>query len=761
MVTAGGLSRIEHGHVQAFTPSLKLSDSGVYDILRDRAGRLWTGGQGGLVLWEMNSPRVIRQRSSDVVTSIAEGPDGTLWLATSQGLRSYSQKEAKAHTLLPGDARVKARCVLVDRDGAVWVGTLGQGLFHLSGGRMERITRSDGLSSDTVYALFEDREGNIWAGTQNGIDRFREYKVASWSTRQGLPGSNVSAILAEPNGDLCAGIEAIGVYCFPSGHLRRLPSMSTSAGLADSGGDLVVATAGGVFKSTLRGTISLSNRLDRVYSVAQDRDHSIWFGDIGQGLFRFRNGEVDQVAADRFAGKPITFLLGDRKGRLWIALNPGPLTLYQEGAFHSFSSANGLGSEHVVSLFEDHSGTIWVATDRGLSRYDGNGRFVTLTARNGLPCDSMQDILEDDLGYLWLRTSCGLIRVKLSDLATASASPATQIHYELFGPSSGFQTTTRPHGTTPRAAKTTDGRLWFIAGDGIAVIDPRRIRANTVPPPVHVERVIADGKVVNLLPKARLSPNVTRLQVDYTALSLTDPDRVFFKYKIEGLDESWVNAGTQRQASYTNLRPGAYRFRVIACNNDGVWNEAGADFPFVVEAAFLQMRLFAWFCAGLLMVLISVFYRVRLHRALTPVQVLNLLVKFYPDGIPGYGLALARLWIGTVLLAQAAGLAPFAGNSIAGFEPSRVLEAVAGAMVLAGFLTPMVSVLVLTVIMIEIVQRAATNAAFGSLVGSWENALPIVLSILLLMGPGAYSVDAHVFGRRFLTVRGQSFRNKK
>jgi uncharacterized membrane protein YphA (DoxX/SURF4 family) len=173
------------------------------------------------------------------------------------------------------------------------------------------------------------------------------------------------------------------------------------------------------------------------------------------------------------------------------------------------------------------------------------------------------------------------------------------------------------------------------------------------------------------------------------------------------------------------------------------------------------MRLFAWFFAGLLMVFVSIFYRVKLHRAFTPAEVLNVLVKFYPDGVPGYGVALVRLWIGTVLLAQAAGWAPFAGNSLAGFEPSLVLEAVAGVMLLAGFLTPIVSVLVLTVIVIEIIQRAATNADLGSLVGSWESSLPIVLSILLFMGPGAYSIDAHVFGRRFLTVRGQNFRNKR
>jgi uncharacterized membrane protein YphA (DoxX/SURF4 family) len=464
------------------------------------------------------------------------------------------------------------------------------------------------------------------------------------------------------------------------------------------------------------------------------------------------------VAKDRFAGRPLSFLLADRENRTWIALNPGALTLYEKGVFRTFSFNDGLPSDHVVSVFEDSSAKIWVATDAGLSRYE-NGRFVTLTTRNGLPCDSIQDVIEDDVGSFWLRTGCGLVRAKRDELVAASRKAGGQVHSKVFGLSDGLQSSTLPRGTTPRAAKTSDGRLWFIAGDGIAVVDPRHIPCNSVPPPVHVELVAADGKLVE--PRAKLSPELLRLQFNYTALSLTDPDRVFFKYKLEGLDQNWVDAGTQRQASYTNLRPGAYRFRVIACNNDGVWNDVGDSFPFDVESAFFQMRLFAWFCAGLLTVFMAVFYRVKLHQALTPVQVLNMLVKHYPDGLPGYGFVMLRLLIGTVLLAQAAGFAPFSRNSIPGFEPSRVLEAVAGSLLLAGVLTPIVSFLVLVAVAVEILQRALANAALGSLTGSWENVLPVLLAILLFTGPGAYSIDARIFGRRFVTVHGQTVRNKR
>jgi ligand-binding sensor domain-containing protein len=757
---SGGLSRFENGRFTRPSPSEARSVRAVSDIQSDHRGRFWIVGYDGLILWDPRTMTSEHRTASAEILSIAEGTDGSLWLASPIGLLRYSQQQTKVKPLLPAGAAVIARRVLVDRDGGLWIGTLGQGLFHLSAGKIERITRADGLSSDRVRALFEDREGNIWVGTQNGIDRFREYKIAHWSTREGLPGDNVVAIQEEPEGNLCAGIETVGIYCLSNGPTRRLPNSSIFAMFRDHEGKLDIATAGGIVSLSPSGISVLTNRVKLVYSITEDRDHRLWLGDINQGLFSLQKGNLTQVAKDRFAGKPISFLLEDKENRLWIALNPGVLTVYENRAFRTFSSDDGLPSDHVVSVVEDDSGTIWVATDGGLSRYD-NRRFVTLTTRNGLPCGSIQDVIEDDLGFLWLRTSCGLVRVKRAELVAASLKAGSQIHPKLFGISDGFQASTLPRGTTPRVAKTSDGRLWFVAGEGIAVIDPRHIACNTIPPPVHVEQVVADGKVVSPMAKPRLSPGLIRLQFNYTALSFTDPDRVLFKYKLEGLDDNWVDAGTQRQASYTNLRPGAYRFRVIACNNDGVWNEAGDSFSFEVQAAFLQMRLFAWFFAGLLMAFVSIFYRVKLHRALTPAEVLNVFVKFYPDGVPGYGVALVRLWIGTVLLAQAAGWAPFAENSLTGFEPSRVLEAVAGVMLLAGFLTPIVSVLVLTVIVIEIIQRAATNAGLGSLVGSWESSLPIVLSILLFMGPGAYSIDAHVFGRRFLTVRGQNFRNKR
>jgi len=752
---SGGLSRFEHGHLTRPAPSEGPGVSSVSDIRSDRRGRLWIVGHDGLYLWDPHTLVAKQQAASTEIFSIAENPDGSLWLANPKALLQYSQQQVQVKALLPRGAAPTTYRVLVDRDGGLWVGTLGQGLFHLSAGRIERITRADGLSSDRVLALFEDREGNIWVGTQNGIDRFREYKIAHWSTREGLPGDDVVAVQAEPDGRLCAGIATVGVYCFPDGHTRRLPNSHILAISTEGNGSLVIASAGGVFELIPNG-VRVVTDLKGVYSMAEDRDQGFWLGDIHQGLFRLQHGKLSPVAQDRFAGKPLTSLLLDRENRLWVALSPGALSVYQNGTFRAFSVNDGLPSDHVLSVFEDHLGTIWVAADGGLSRYD-NSRFATLTTRNGLPCDSIQDVIEDDLGFLWLRASCGLVRAKRAELVVASSKAGGQIHSELFSLSDGFQPSTLPRGTTPRTAKTFDGKLWFVARDGIAVIDPHHIARNMVPPPVRVEQIAVDGKAIDASRTASLPPTLARLQFDYTALSFTDPDRVFFKYKLDGLDKDWVDAGTRRQAFYTNLRPGLYHFHVIACNNDGVWNQTGATFSFNVESAFLQTRSFAWLCALAGMLFLNAVYYLRLHG--TPALLLRNAIKSYPTGIPGLGLLLLRLAIGFDLLTRSTLFNPFANNVVSRWgELPRLLEITGGIFLIAGFATPIVGAVLTSVVVLEMVQLAAADPAYAAIRGPWENALLylIVLGSLTLLGPGAFSMDAKLFGRRHVSVISRS-----
>jgi uncharacterized membrane protein YphA (DoxX/SURF4 family) len=348
-------------------------------------------------------------------------------------------------------------------------------------------------------------------------------------------------------------------------------------------------------------------------------------------------------------------------------------------------------------------------------------------------------------------------RGKRADIFAATSDPGSRILLEFFSLSDGFQASTLPRGTTPRAAKTSDGRLWFIAGDGIAVIDPRHIARNRVPPPVHVEQIVVDGKAIDTSRTASLPPTLSRLQFDYTALSFTDPDSVFFKYRLDGLDKDWVDAGTRRQAFYTNLRPGRYQFQVIACNNDGVWNEMGATFSFNVASAFLQTRSFAWLCALAGMLFLNGIYYLRLHG--TPALLLRNTIKSYPTGIPGLGLLLLRVAIGFDLLTRSTLFNPFANNVASNWgELPRLLEITGGVFLIAGFATPIVGALLTSVVVLEMIQRAAADPGYASLSGPWENALlyVIVLSSLTLLGPGANSLDAKLFGQRRVSIISRS-----
>jgi ligand-binding sensor domain-containing protein/uncharacterized membrane protein YphA (DoxX/SURF4 family) len=746
----GGLFHLEHGRFDPAFPAVGSVIGGVSALSRDRNGELWIGAAQGLFRWNSHSDTPSHQTSPRQITSLARGTDGSLWLATSTGLFKYADGVPELQKLLPRGTNVKPYPVLVDRDGGIWLGTLGQGLFHIRDRRIDRMTKANGLSSDLILGLYEDREGNIWVGTRGGVDRFSEYKIGRLSTPDGLPADNVVAVQTR-GGQLCAGIATAGVYCLDDGRTRSLPNSSVLAIVQRHDGSLVASTIAGVFQLGPDDVHTIAD-LKGVYSLAEDKDGNLWLGDIYQGLFRTHAGKLSRVPSDQFSETTISGLLADRQGRVWIALNPGGLAVYERGSFHKFTSEHGLPDDHTSSVFEDHIGKIWVSTSSGLTLFD-KGRFWSLTTRKGLPCNSIEDVIEDDLDYLWLRTTCGLIRIERAHLVTAMASGGAEIRYELFGPSDGFQPATLHRGSTPRVAKTSDGRLWFVATDGLAVVNPRHISRNTLPPPVHIEQIAVNGKRIDPGRTASLPPTLVRMQLDYTALSFTDPDRVFFKYKLDGFDRDWIDAGTQRQAFYTNLRPGAYQFHVIACNNDGIWNQTGATFSFIVESSFLQTRSFAWLCCLAGVGFLIGMYYLRLHG--TPASLLRNTIKSYPTAIPGLGLLLLRVAIGVDLLTRSTLFNPFANTIVSSWSAMpRALEIASGILLMAGLATPIVGALLTSVVVLEMIQRAASDPAYASASGPWENALlyVILLGSLTLLGPGGFSLDAKVFGRRRITI---------
>jgi signal transduction histidine kinase len=304
---------------------------------------------------------------------------------------------------------------------------------------------------------------------------------------------------------------------------------------------------------------------------------------------------------------------------MWLGFENGDVVVFEGATSRSYSTKDGLRSGYVMVIADDREGHVLVGGEGGLSRL-AQDRFVTLTRANGLPGSSISGILEDDDGNLWLGGALGILRVKQRELDQAFASPSSRVEGMILDATDGLRGLPRQRAPYPTAARAADGRLWFATTGGVAVIDPQRYPRNALAPPVKIERVTADDRNLEASAGLRLPPNTKRLELQYAALSLTVPERVRFRYKLEGYDADWQGPASARSATYTNLPPRDYRFRVIACNNDGVWNEEGAALEFAILPAFYQTRAFLLLCAAAAACLVWAGFRWRMRQVRSRLQ---------------------------------------------------------------------------------------------------------------------------------------------
>jgi PAS domain S-box-containing protein len=337
------------------------------------------------------------------------------------------------------------------------------------------------------------------------------------------------------------------------------------------------------------------------------------------GLFQISpENEVREITwADLGHKDDASVLAADRRqGGLWIGFSQGGIAYFFDGQVRATYTTDGLGAGRVRDLQFGDDGALWVSTERGLSQLKNN-RIATMTGKNGLPCDGVQWAMEEDDRSLWLYMACGLARIARSELDAWVTDPNRAIQATIFDSSDGVRSTLLIGVSHPQVARTPDGRLWFVTGDGVSVIDTLHLHRNELPPPVHVEQIIADRKTYEASSDAngrlRLPPLIRDLEIDYTALSLTAPEKVRFRVKLEGWDRDWKDAGNERKAFYSNLPPRNYCFRVIACNNSGVWNEAGDTLDFSIDPAYWQTNWFRVSCVAALAILLWMIYKLRVR----------------------------------------------------------------------------------------------------------------------------------------------------
>jgi signal transduction histidine kinase/ligand-binding sensor domain-containing protein len=641
-IPTGKLCAIQNGRVQCYGEDGSLGH-GILGLYEDSKGNLWAGLVNGLWRWKPGPPKFYPLPGElDAIQSFCEGDGGALFITARSGIRRLVDEKAEAYSVPGTLGKVRAHRLLRDHEGGLWIGTLGQGLVHVHQGRTDVFVQSDGLSGDSVYRLFEDREGNIWAATNGGLDRFRDFAVPTFSVNQGLSNAGVGSVLADRDGSVWLGTGEglnrwnhgqITVYrergnrlltrAAQQGVLREivgsgLPDHGVESLFQDDRGRVWVSTVGGFGYLENDRFISISGVPGiAVHSIAEDTGESLWIANQNRGLFRLSpRSEVQELPWAKLGRKDFAMALAadHLQGGLWLGFSRGGVAYFKDGQVGaSYAPGDGLGEGSVNGLRLDPDGTLWAATEGGLSRLK-NSRVSTLSSKNGLPCDSVHWAMEDEDHSFWLYMPCGLVRIARSEMDAWAADPSHTINATVFDSSDGVGSRAFAGGYTPHAAKSRDGELWFAGLDGVGVIDPRHIPFNKLPPPVRIEQITADRKPYDLSGGVRLPPLIRDLRIDYTALSFVAPEKVKFRYKLEGHDTDWQDAGTRRQAFYTNLPPRSYRFHVMACNNSSVWNEAGAFLDFSVAPAYYQTTLFRLSCAAAFLALLGALYKLRLRQ---------------------------------------------------------------------------------------------------------------------------------------------------
>jgi ligand-binding sensor domain-containing protein len=584
--TRRGLARIEGGRITVLTPRQGLAHERISAVYRDRAGRLWIGTQAGLNRLE---------------------PDGRVTLFTTRS----------------GLANDFVRALLEDRHGNLWIATYG-GLSRLTGDRFSSFTATDGLTSSAVIALYEDREGSLWVGTEGGgLNRLKEGKVTSFTQTHGLTSRNVYAVAGDGQLGVWVASYADGVSHLVNGRATPLPRQQPLAGvrlralLQDRRGGLWIGTEKGLYLHRGGSFVTYTTRdglpADTVRALYEDRQGRLWVGTDGGGLVCFEAGRFrTYTTADGLGSNEVRVIYETRDRSLWIGTYAG-LSRLRDGTLSTLHVSDGLADERVRALYEDEGGVLWIATyGGGLSRLK-DGKLASFTSRDGLLSDALYSVLEDDEGRLWMSCNRGIFRVAKRNLEDFAAGRVKSIESIAFDDSDGMKSR-ECNGGSPGGWKTADGRMWFPTLDGVAMVDPRQIKSNTLPPPVLIEQALVNGRPLHA--GDRLPPGSERFEFRYTGLGFVAPGEVRFSFKLEGYDREWVDVGPRRVAYYTHLAPGNYVFRVIAANEDGVWNRAGASLSFSLKPHFYERR---WFVAGVGLVIVLTaagFYRLRLlqHR---------------------------------------------------------------------------------------------------------------------------------------------------
>ena len=581
----GLASRQPDGRIVTIAGSTGASPLAIASLAEDWSGQLWIGTTHGIVT--LKDGRLVRHDSDGLPTSLIPAirvtRDGSVWIGTrGDGLLRYRAGEFRTYTAADGLPSTNINALYEDSHGTLWIGTLDHGVGRFRNDHFDFSSEALGIGNKAVSSFLEDREGNLWIGSANGLTRVAEGKVIAFTMAEGLLADKVRTVSADPGGTLWIGTGK-GVQTLDGRYFDKRRGLSSDAvmtTLSGRDGSLWVGTFDGGLDRIFQGHTTIYDatnglKSNMVLSLYEDRGGVLWVG-TARGLQRIVNGALEP-SEFRLSGEAVGVVLEDRNGAIWAGTQDGGLNRIVGDVVTSFGKRNGLASDLILALHEDNSGALWVGTaGGGLSRYK-NGRWATITTREGLFDDSVFAILEDGDGNFWMSCNKGIFRVSLQQLDDFAEGLRPKVTSIAYGRPDGMASRECNGGTQPVAWKTPDGKLWFATVKGVAMIDPSRARMAAAPP-VIIQDIFADRHRLDPSAPMTLPAGTTSLEFRYTGINLNAPEKIHYEVRLEGFDSEWVDAGPLRRASYTNLKPGSYRFQVRAAIDDGPWSTGTTTF---------------------------------------------------------------------------------------------------------------------------------------------------------------------------------------
>jgi ligand-binding sensor domain-containing protein/two-component sensor histidine kinase len=581
LASGGGLQRLVDGKFSSVSGVAEKGDGQISNLVRGSDGSVWLAFHGRVKKWKDGavSTYIWPNNFAPRINQLHEDPQGTLWVAMEQGVSRLRDGKFEAVPLGEGETTVGVVYSLCsDREGNIWLGFQSNGLGRLRTKQLLTLAASDGLPNDSTRSVFQDSKGNVWIGTVDGVARYQNGKLTNYQTLNGARIGSVRSLAEDSRGNIWIGADQ----------------------------ELLI------LKGNLLSKIAEWKWPSEIEVIYRDPHGHMWVGTDGEGLFEFDGANVKHYRThDGLAGNQVRAIHSDRHGALWVSTFGRGISKYADGKFVTYTTKDGLAGNRVSAIHEDDEGALWFATRQGLSRFK-DGRFFNYTAESGLLVGFVYAILDDAKGNFWFSCAQGLFRVskaELRDFAAGSIKKVTSIDY---GVRDGMKTRACNVGDQPTAWKTVDGLLLFCSMKGVVIVDPKRLYAGSLIPPVHIEKVFINKQEQQLKIDSQMALGTGEFEIHYAALSYVAPEKVRFKYKLEGFDKEWVDAGTRRFAYYANLPPGHYSFKVIAGHIDGPWNENGQSFAFYLKPHFYQTSLFLVLMIASVLLLAGLLYRLRM-----------------------------------------------------------------------------------------------------------------------------------------------------